>query len=186
MPKRFQPSEAAIAAARRLYDEGGSFTDIAVVLGGSVSSARKYAKIWGWPVRVKPTSDEAAHSAADKANTDTRGLARRVEAAVRSELGSIERRLGSSSATSAERKARILSLLVKSLAELRKLDREDAEARKVHSHTQGEDDAQRKPARDTLAADLARLRTELAEDLERIHADANGAGSRAKNDRRAD
>ena len=173
MPEKFEPDDATIDAARKLYDEGQSWKKVAAALGVSVTTAKKYIALWEWPAREaevplqfqKKSAASQPQDEPGEQRRDTAALARRVEAAVRKELTAIEKRMGSSTAASAERNARVLASLVKSLAELRKLDREDAQDQ---NRNEGDHDDEPRPPRD-----LARLRDELAADLERIRAQEN-------------
>ena len=183
MAKKFDPSPAKIAQAHSLHESGATWTVVAASLKCSVTTAQKYAGIWGWDLRSPASIEAGAKSALPAIDTlqdapdidapvNTKALARRVERAVRSELGAIERRLNTSTAASAEKNARILASLVKSLAELRKLDRDDAEVRNRNTQSEGEDDGDNKPPRD-----MARLRQELADTLARIRSTGNVAAS---------
>jgi hypothetical protein len=173
MPEKFEPDDATIEGARKLYDEGQSWKKVAAAFGVSVTTAKKYIALWEWPAREVEVPPQFQKKSADprdepqEPTRDTTELARRVETAVRKELTAIEKRVGSSTAASAERNARVLASLVKSLAELRKLDRE--EAQEQHRNEGDHDDEPRPPR------DLARLRDELAADLERIRAQEDAA-----------
>jgi len=177
MPEKFEPDDATIEVARNLYDEGQSWKKVAAAFGVSVTTAKKYIALWEWPVREAEIPPQFQKKSADPKREpqdqpaeqprDTAALARRVETTVRKELTAIEKRMGSSTGASAERNARVLASLVKSLAELRKLDREDAQNQ---NRNEGDHDDEPRPPRD-----LARLRDELAADLERIRAQENAA-----------
>lgn len=172
MPEKFEPDVAAIEAARCQYENGASLKDLAARFGVSETTLRRHARIWRWRLRPPAARRRAADVAADEeavavavADTEsersTNALARRVEIAVRRELSAIERRLGASTTASAERNARVLASLVKSLAELRKLDHEAKASAAVRN--EGDEDEGARPPRD-----LARLREELEATLARI------------------
>lgn len=177
MFEKFEPDANSVEEARRLYDQGAAWKDVAAALGASIATARKYAKIWGWPEREKATPAVSSRTAKaqkkyratskEKENScdDIPSLARRVETAVRKELTAVERRLGSSTAAAAERNARVLASLVKSLAELRKLERDDRQDETKRN--EGDNDDGPRPPRD-----LARLREELEATLARIQSSA--------------
>lgn len=188
-PRTF--TERQKSEARRRYQAGESLVSIARFLKVSDATLRKYRLTWGWGERlaasgpgaalaIPPEADgscagEASSRDNEAAVADTHVLSRRVEAAVRRELAGIEKRLGSGAdASAAERNARVLASLVKSLAELARIDTARKEAGDVQneSNSGDADTEDRRPPRD-----LAELREELAARLERLRAErAAGAG----------
>lgn len=113
-------------------------------------------------------------SETDGAPVDTRALSRRLEQGVQRELVGVEKRLGSVRTTTAEVNARILASLVKSLAELRRLDgwapAKTAQSGAGASHEAETDvEEDERPSRS-----IAELREELAAKLERLRADRPG------------
>ena len=182
------PVTPAEAQARCLYDAGANFDEIGKAWGCVGSTARRRAaKLWpprrpkraaarkrparkkAAPPRKMPRRPAPRKAAAREAETpalDTRELARRVEASVRGELSAVEKRLSKSTAASAERNARTLASLVKSLAELRKLERDD----EAHRRNERDGDEDTQPP-----VDMARLREKLADKLARLQAERETA-----------
>ena len=97
---------------------------------------------------------------------------------MRRQLYEIERRLGNLTESTAEKNARILASLVRSLTALRKIEREDAEMRKRADGQESGADGQTKPS-----VDLARLRAELAEDIARQRREGDAARNAADMER---
>lgn len=184
-------SQAQRDHVRRLYDDNATFDDIALALGASRTTARKLAATLGWPKRPapppfsrrrRPGGDEPADEAADQPSDqpsvqpsvqlcDPRRLASRVEHTVKTQLAAAEQRLARSSIANAERNARILASLVKSLAELQRLNRENPEP--ARQGAAGDDDARAADAQTDEAGsaiDMDRLRDELAATLDRMRA----------------
>ncbi|MDP4592998.1 MAG: hypothetical protein NWT00_00350 [Beijerinckiaceae bacterium] len=183
MPSVCSFSAEQLAEARRQYDAGASLAAIAKFLGVSGPTVRRYLNQWGWPSRsggktkqqqIAPVCGGEASPEAPPADTQT--LMRRVEASVRQELAGIEVRLGSQAdPAEAERNARVLASLVKSLTELAKLDvlnkqntggaGSKARGSEYHGSFADEYDTDLPPR------DLAALRQELAARLERLQAE---------------
>jgi hypothetical protein len=95
-----------------------------------------------------------------------RGVGDRIQ----SELAKVHRLLSSGATEDVERNARILASLVKTLAELRRLEALDPLAI-ANTHAAGGQDEERPPR------DLATLRDELARALERLSGDPAGPGA---------
>lgn len=189
MRRQFQATPAQQLGMRQMYDAGMSYRVIAESCGVSQTTVRKYARIWGWSPRprARPVFHTAETKSADEPGQadeftsefdDTRSLARRAEAAVRRQLYEIERRLGNLTESTAEKNARILASLVRSLTALRKIEREDAEMRKRADGQESGADGQTKPS-----VDLARLRAELAEDIARQRREGDAARNAADMER---
>ena len=174
-------TEAELAEARRRYEAGDSLASIAAGLGISQTTLRRRRLRWGWPERPAAGGVEADQRPVRKAakpvaaaedaavGVDTRGLSRRVEAAVRRELSGLEKRLtGSADPAEAERNARVLASLVKSLVELGRLEAVRKQTGGGGHESSGVDATEddRRPPRD-----LAELREALAARLERIRAE---------------
>lgn len=176
-------SQAQRDHVRRLYDDNATFDDIALALGASRTTARKLAATLGWPKRPapppfsrrrRPGGDEPSDQPSDQPSvqlSDPRRLASRVEHTVKTQLAAAEQRLARSSIANAERNARILASLVKSLAELQRLNRENPEP--ARQGAAGDDDARAADAQTDEAGsaiDMDRLRDELAATLDRMRA----------------
>ncbi len=182
-----------ISESRRRYDAGEFLASIARFLDISDVTFRRYRRKWAWGERGAsgdaampgvlpglPDTDDGERAAAEdyggremgdeRAPTrSTRTLSRRVEAAVRRELAGIEKRLGTDAdAASAERNARVLASLVKSLAELGRIDAARNETGGAGNESKGGDaeTQDERPPRD-----LAELREELAARLDRLRAE---------------
>lgn len=160
-----KPSAAAIAKARALYDEGLTpLQDIGLGLKLSRHAFLTLRRQLDWPTR--PAAAKAAnpapkprltHSDADEA-VDTGALKRRLAHALRREIARVESELETVAPPGAERKARILASLVKTLADLRRLD----DTMKQASHGGAQDDGRD----DGPPRDLATLRQALVERLD--------------------
>jgi len=181
--------------ARRRYDSGESKVSIAAYLGISTVTLAKYIRAWDWPARpvrggaaasIRAAPDDTATTSHDAFPEDNAGpadtwqLAGRVETAVRKQLASIETRIsGSGDPADAERNARVLASLVKSLAELGKLEtaRRDSEnaAREANGSAglgkEGSSGDHAQKSDEQPPRDLAQLREELAARLEKIQLD---------------
>ncbi|MDB5571659.1 MAG: hypothetical protein JWN93_2842 [Hyphomicrobiales bacterium] len=176
-------SKTALASARKQFDEGAPLGAIARSLGLNASQFLALRRAQGWPERprkakgAKPTAapDEPADPSAPPpearpaeppaAPTDLAELRRRLEQAVERELSAVAGRLSGSSVAAGERNARLLASLVKTFAELRRMEALDAGQRgKSGAGGHGADD---EPA----PRDLDALRHELARTVERIARD---------------
>lgn len=156
-----KPGKAALAKARALYDEGATpLSKIAASLGLSAGAFRALRKREDWPPRGAPQPPAGAPVRCDDA-LDTEALEKRLARALRREIARAESEIENAVHPGAERKARILGLLVKTLGDLRRLGSPDkAQAQKAS------DDRDEKP--DEAPRDLATLREALAERLERL------------------
>ena len=156
--------------ARALYDSGAPVAQVAAALGMKATAFRAFRKKRGWPLRDSPIGKRAAvapHDGGGASPAKAAALRRRIEAMTDENLASVQQSLSSGGATEdIERNARLLASLVKTLAELRRLDALDP-ARGAADAVEGHDD-QRPPR------DLDTLRDELARALERLSANAGG------------
>ena len=144
-----KPGKAALARARALYDANDvSLAEIARGLKLTPAAFRALRQREQWPPRGDvPVPD------IDEASLDTLALERRLVRALRREIARAESEIEQTAPPGAERKARILGLLVKTLGDLRKLNHDErAQAQKTTSD-------------DTDNRDLAALRQALARRL---------------------
>ena len=172
------PMRMSHSKARALYDSGAPVADVAAALGMKATAFRAYRKKRGWPLRPSrfakradaPTPANApadAPTPAADAPADVPVIRRQLEQVFNSNLASLQKRLSGDGATDdIERNARLLASLVKTLAELRRLEALDP-ARGADANAEGHDDE--RPPRD-----LDTLRDELARALERLSEDARG------------
>ena len=156
-----KPGKAALARARAHYDaDDMPLTKIAATLGLSPAAFRALRKRETWPARGRPKAvlPPTPPESGDE-SLDTRALERRLVRALRREIARAESEIEKAAHPGAERKARILGLLVKTLGDLRRLGAADkARAQR------GSDDAH-EPDRDEAPRELAALREALAERL---------------------
>jgi hypothetical protein len=161
-----KPSAAAIAKARALYDDSLTpLQDIAATLKLSRHAFLTMRRKLAWPKRPAPAK---AAKPAPKPRLpedggcdepiDTGALKKRLAHALRREIARVESELETVAPPGAERKARILASLVKTLADLRRLDDTMKQASQGGAQDDGRDDG---PPRD-----LATLRQALVERLE--------------------
>ena len=160
-----KPGKAALARARAHYEAGDMpLTKIATTLGLSPAAFRALRKRETWPARgrpkaVLPPPPPPTPPEPGDESLDTRALERRLVRALRREIARAESEIEKAAHPGAERKARILGLLVKTLGDLRRLGAADkARAQR------GSDDAH-EPDRDEAPRELAALREALAERL---------------------
>lgn len=146
-------SAEEVAQARRLYDDNATLDSICTRLKVSKTWFRKFREANGWPPR--PCFGRASTSSPGRTAASER-LVQRLEATVEREYARVERAL--QSGASSEIDARTLASLVKSLAELKRIKREN---RVENEHDAAE-------ARDDPPRELAELRAELARRIERI------------------
>jgi hypothetical protein len=144
-----RPGKAALARARALYDANDvSLAVIAKGLKLSPAAFRALRQREQWPPRGETLRVEI-----DEASLDTLALERRLVRALRREIARAESEIEQTAPPGAERKARILGLLVKTLGDLRKLNHDErAQAQKTTSD-------------DTDNRNLAALRQALARRL---------------------
>ena len=152
-----KPGKAALARARALYIEGAApLTKIAAGLSLSPAAFRALRKRENWPERGAAPAPPPPDTPED--SLDTIALERRLVRALRREIARAESEIENASHPGAERKARILGLLVKTLGDLRRLGAADkAQAQRGADDTNDHDD---EPPRE-----LAALREALAERL---------------------
>lgn len=116
------------------------------------------------------TAEGLAPDNADDPPVHLPDMRRRVGDRTQSELAKVHRLLSSGTTEDVERNARILASLVKTLAELRRLEALDPLAGAPTHAAEGQDEE--RPPRD-----LATLRDELARALERLSGDPAGPGA---------
>ncbi len=156
-----KPGKAALARARRLYEAGDvPLGRIADQLHMSAAAFRALRKREQWPPRAgdAPTLKTPAPDN-DDASLDTLALERRLVRALRREIARAESEIEQTAPPGAERKARILGLLVKTLGDLRKLgSAESAAAQKDGAHDTTDDGRDLAALRATLAGRVGALR----------------------------
>ena len=176
MKKPTKKSVAALADARRRYDEGEPLAALAASLKISSSAFLRLRRRENWPSRSspgrskldEPKPDEpepqaelaAAPPASHSGPVDMEALRRRLERAVEAELTCVEARLSGQSVAMGERNARLLASLVKTFAELRRF------AAAARSKPGAGDDSVEND--EPAPRDIAVLREELARHVERI------------------
>jgi hypothetical protein len=165
----------AIAKARHLYEDTGvPVADIAKMLGIGQTTLLKRAKLWGWTPRNRRLAEldaaakanlplEKIRAAAAPARKKLTQLAlfKRVRSAVESEIVAIENVLRRVEAvhlrsTDAERAARTLATLVRTLKELAALEQPADKPTGEESQSEASDDFR----------DLEQFRRSLAERLD--------------------
>ncbi len=178
-------SKKALADARRRYDEGAPLAGIAAMLGLNAREFLVYRRAQDWPLRTspirratreRPPPPDPARSDPSPADTappepappavaiDMAELRLRLERAVEGELSAVETRLSGDSVAAGERNARLLASLVKTFAELRRMEALENGARnKAGAGEHGAEDGDEPAPRD-----LDALRHELARTVERI------------------
>ncbi len=185
--------------ARALYDSGAPVAHVAKALDMSVDAFRRHRQKLGWPMRASPIARRpAAKTSAPKVSAKRKTMAaapplpspaeasppeiaedapvnlpdvrRRIGDVAQSELAKVHRLLSSGKTEDVERNARLLASLVKTLAELRRLEALDPLASAHPQAAEGQDDE--RPPRD-----LATLRDELARALERLSGESAGQGA---------
>jgi hypothetical protein len=159
-----KPGKAALTRARALYTDGATpLTKIAATLNLTPAAFRSLRKRENWPERgaapAPPTRDPV--EASDE-TLDTLALERRLVRALRREIARAESEIENTAHPGAERKARILGLLVKTLGDLRRLGATDKAQAQRGAHDVEE------PAREDAPRELAALREALAERLESL------------------
>lgn len=180
-----------LRAAKKLYDDVSvSLDDVAARLNISKRSLYDHIHKWGWTPRAQKrrllkiknaepsstgnpnddsvTNEMCAHDTETDnihAQVDAHSLSRRLDEAVRRELVTVESRLRRGPVASAERNARVLTALVKAMAELARMERQEkgAERHDSEASEHSNEDRDEEPP-----ADLAELRAELARRLERL------------------
>ncbi|MFN3888991.1 MAG: hypothetical protein ACK4MV_01245 [Beijerinckiaceae bacterium] len=187
----------SLSEARALYDGGAPVAHVAAALGLKADAFRRFRKKHGWPLRPSPVArradagpalaaarepphapratsaaagDEGEPPATSDPPVDLPSVRRQVADAAQRELSKVQRTLSSGKTEDIERNARLLASLVKSLAELRRLESLDPLNAGAPSAVEGQDD-QRPPR------DLETLRDELARALERMSGEPGGPGA---------
>lgn len=157
-----KPGKAALARARRLYEAGDvPLGRIADQLHLSAAAFRALRRREQWPPRAKPALPPERHplADADDGSLDTRALERRLVRALRREIARAESEIEQAAPPGAERKARILGLLVKTLGDLRKLGSDERWlAQKDETYDSHEDGRDLAALRAALAGRLGALR----------------------------
>ena len=173
-------SAAKAARARERFDKGEAVAAIGKDLGLSPKAFRAWRAKKNWPERPPraraapppetppaaepPPPAEPPPAPDDDAPVDIAALRRRLERAVEAELASVGTRLSGANVAAGERNARLLASLVKTFAELRRLEAlEPAPSRPGAAH-----DDERPPR------DLRVLRHELARTVERLARERGG------------
>lgn len=162
-----------VTQAKLLYDAGVTpITEVCAMLGMSESAFRSFREREGWPLRPSPIKRKsaAAPPAPERRSVappprESRSLIARLEEAVEREFLRAEAALATCGAKAApktmETSARVLASLVRSLAELKRMNRDAGAAR-------AEDGRDRDAFDDEPPRQLAELREELARRLERM------------------
>ena len=156
-----KPGKAALARARRLYEAGDvPLGRIADQLHMSAAAFRALRKREQWPPRAgDQPAPKAPAQDPDEGSLDTRALERRLVRALRREIARAEGEIEQAAPPGAERKARILGLLVKTLGDLRKLGSDERQiAQKDDTHDSSDDGRDLAALRATLAGRLGALR----------------------------
>ena len=153
-----------VEEARLVYDAGAvPVDDIAAMLGIKRAAFLNFRKKHGWkPRRVfnhpeKPTEADPGVPVAPVRPLPPDELIPKIEAALNREFAHVEHALAHGHPRDAEKTARIMASLVRSLAELKRVQR-DAQGHGTQSDGAGE-----APARD-----LAELKAELTRRLDRL------------------
>ncbi|MBV9394795.1 MAG: hypothetical protein JOZ84_10315 [Methylobacteriaceae bacterium] len=153
-----------VEEARLVYDAGAvSVEEIAAMLGIKRAAFFNFRKKHGWkprrPFNHPERSEEPAVAApiASGRTLTPDELIPKIEAAINREFAHVEHALAHGEPRNAEKTARTMASLVRSLAELKRVQR-DAQGHGTHNDGAGEP-----PARD-----LADLKAELARRLDRL------------------
>lgn len=164
--KKPSPSPTKIDQARRLYDRDEPIPKIIKLLGMSVSQFRRFRLKQGWALREqiarRHESDLPPPRAKDR-TPQPQALIARLEDAVEREFARAEQALDRNAPKSVEASARTLASLVKTLAELKRMRREQG-ARDNNDAANARDE---RPV-DEPPLDMAELRAELTRRLERL------------------
>jgi hypothetical protein len=177
MPKFIVIEPAEIARAKHLYEDTSvPVADIALSLGLGQTTFLNRVKLWGWKPRRAKLADLDAAAKAKVPLEEIREIAKpakeelqkisllgRVRAAVESEIVAIENVLSRVEAarlrsTDAERAARTLATLVRTLKELTALENPQDKREETESEPSDE------------VRDLEEFRRNLAERLDRLRA----------------
>jgi hypothetical protein len=154
-------SETTIDKAKLLYDAGVEpLTKLREMLGMSEKQFRTFRLANGWPMRASPIK-RAAHDMPAPRAKPSKSLITRLEQAVEREFARAESALQKGGAKNIEASARVLASLVRSLSELKRMNRDASRAEE--GDESGADRSADEPPRE-----LAELREELARRLERL------------------
>lgn len=189
-----------LSEARALYDSGAPVAHVAAALELDAAAFLRFRRAHGWPLRPSPISKGAhvesrrvaskpkrkaappqpASSpretpapppvSAEAPPVDFGALRRQLANTTQSELATVQKTLASGKPEDIERNARLLASLVKSLAELRRLEALDPSNGAIAGAVEGSDDE--RPPRD-----LETLRDELARALERMSGEPERPGA---------
>ncbi|WP_024881616.1 hypothetical protein [Methylosinus sp. LW3] len=168
-------SRDIVTQAKLLYDAGVTpLAEVRAMLGMSERAFHSFRENEGWPMRPSPIKRKSveepsmATRRSAPAEKDSGSLIARLEEAVEREFVRAEAALATCGAKAApktmETSARVLASLVRSLAELKRMNRDAAVARE-------EDGRVRDAFDDEPPRQLAELREELARRLERMCGD---------------
>jgi hypothetical protein len=164
MARRSAAPERAdvVDKAKLLYDAGVEpVAKVREMLGMSEHQFRAFRLEQGWPMRASPIRRGDTSSAREpERKTSSRSLIARLEEAVEREFARAETALESGGPKSIEQSARVLASLVRSLAELKRMNRD---APRGEEDPSGADASADEPPRR-----LAELREELARRIERL------------------
>jgi hypothetical protein len=171
-PKPDPPSQETIEQARLLYDAGvASLPEVRKLLGMSAGRFLAFRRKHGWPLRASARARRGAKveakSVAPQRAKPSRALIARLEDAVEREFARVDAALAREPPESIETSARTLASLVKTLAELKRMSRDEdvgrAVARKGGERNGADDENLAPPSRP-----LAELNAELAQRVERL------------------
>ena len=150
-----------VEETRLVYDAGSvSVEEVAAMLGFKRAAFFNFRKKQGWKLRRPfnhPERSEEASPAAPVRRLTRDELVPKIEAAIDREFAHVEHALAHGHPRDAEKTARTMASLVRSLAELKRVQRD------APGHGTNNDGAGEPPARD-----LAELKAELARRLDRL------------------
>lgn len=171
-PDHAKIDQDKIDQAKLIYDAGvAPISEILKMLGMNAGQFRRFREKNGWPMRASacaPSSKQSKTSPAPATATrplDAGGLIARLEDAVEREFAHAEAALVKHTPKTIEASARALASLVKTLVELKRLQRDADEARGDKQQTQEAADGAND---DEPPRNMAELRTKLDRRLERL------------------
>jgi hypothetical protein len=159
-------SETIIDEAKLLYDAGVEpIAKVREMLGMSEPQFNAFRRAQGWPMRASPIRRGASAAPAPAKKKPSKSLIARLEDAVEREFARAETALDEGEPKSMEQSARVLASLVRSLSELKRMNRDAGPAPRdaEEGDESGADVSADEPPRR-----LAELREELARRLERL------------------
>ncbi len=170
--KSASPSLAKIEQAKLLYDTGvAPVTEVMKLLGMTPSQFRSFRNQRGWPLRAsacaKRDGKAETRSIGPLRERPSGALIARLEDAVEREFARAEDALAKQTPKTIESSARTLAILVKTLAELKRMSR-DADSGKGAAGEDNERNGADDESFDPPPRELAELRAELARRLERL------------------